>query len=184
MIFAYILILLSSLTVLFIIIFLLSIQILAIFTTDAPFVSIANEKLNLIIDGLKLSENSVLYDLGCGDGRILIQAVKQFPNIKAVGIEVAFLPFLIAKFNTRKYKNIHIQRENIFKTDTQDATHIFLYLFPNAVSNLIPQIIKNSNTPKRIISCDFECADRKADEIIVVGKDSDKLVKKLFIYNI
>ena len=58
------------------------VQFISEFTTDAPFVPIPKEIEDKIIENLKLSPGSMLYDLGCGDGRILIKAVQKYPNKK------------------------------------------------------------------------------------------------------
>lgn len=88
----------------FILFFILLFQVIAIFTTDAPFVPVPKKIQKNIVDHLDLKAESILYDLGCGDARILLEATKKYPNIKAIGIEKALFPYLLAKFYTRKYK--------------------------------------------------------------------------------
>ncbi|HEY0221199.1 MAG TPA: hypothetical protein VGC58_03180, partial [Candidatus Paceibacterota bacterium] len=85
-----------------------ALQILDIFKVDAPFVPVPRGIMKEIVKNLDLKNDSILYDLGCGNGEVLIEAVREHPQIKAVGVELAFLPYLIAKFKTRKYKNIEI----------------------------------------------------------------------------
>ena len=67
-------------------------QFIAIFTTHTPFVPVPSQIEEEIINALELKNNSVLYDLGCGDGRILLKAVQKHPNIQAIGIEIGFVP--------------------------------------------------------------------------------------------
>ena len=160
------------------------VQFISEFTTDAPFVPIPKEIEDKIIENLKLSPGSMLYDLGCGDGRILIKAVQKYPEIRAVGVEIAFFPFLLAKFYTRKYKNISIKRENIFKTDISSATHIFLYLYPAIVNRLFVRIKEQCKSGTRIVSCDFEIDGITPTEVVDLNNPNSKRGKKLFIYNI
>lgn len=139
-----------------------------------------------IINALELKNNSVLYDLGCGDGRILLKAVQKHPNIQAIGIEIGFVPYLIAKFKTRNYKNVKIKREDIFKTDLNDATHIFLYLYPKVINHLITNIKSQCKLGTIIISCDFELENEKPNKVVNLQNvnPNSKRGRKLFIYTI
>lgn len=157
-------------------------EVIAIFTTDAPFVPIPNGVEDKIIEALKLGNDSVLYDLGCGDARILLKAVEKYPSIKAVGVEKSFFPYLLAKFYTRKYKNIEIKREDIFETNVSDATHIFIYLYPQIVEKLMSIFDKKCKKGTRIVSCDFEDKDRKPEERIGLGNNKTGRGKRLIVY--
>ena len=159
-------------------------QFIAVFTTDAPFVPVPRGVEDKIVESLKLDKDSMLYDLGCGDGRILFKAVKKYPEIRAVGMEIALFPYLLAKFKTRKYKNIEIKRENIFQTDLRPATHIFLYLYPKVLTKLLPQIKNDCNLGTKIISCDFIFENLKPSEIIELNNPQSQRGQKLFIYQI
>ena len=183
MIILYILILVLIVLVYTVFILFLLAQVFAIFTTNAPFVPIPRDVVGDIVKNLKLNSNSVLYDLGCGDARVLIKAVEKYPEVKAVGVERAFLPYLLARFYTRKYKNIEIRRENIFRTDVSNATHVFMYLFPGVPDKLI-EIFKEKCRPGiRVVSCDFESKNYKPVEIIDI-ESNNKIGKKLFVYSL
>ncbi len=154
----------------------------AALTTDAPFVPVPFVAEDEIIKNLKLESGNVLYDLGCGDARILLKAVKEYPEIKAVGVEMALFPYFLAKLNTRKYKNIEIRRENIFTTDISDATHFFLYLFPGVPDKLLSRIKEKCQNNTRIVSCEFNSLIYKPAEVISIPDTGQKRGKKLFIY--
>jgi hypothetical protein len=159
-------------------------KITEIFFTDAPFIPITNKIMDNVIENLQLTDKSVLYDLGCGDARILRRAVELKPDIDAVGIEISYLPYFLAKFFTRKNKKINIRRENIFKTNISDATHIFLYLYPKAVNKLIYNIKTQCVPGTRIVSCDFEIKSCKPLDIVYLENERSKICKKLFIYSL
>ena len=159
-------------------------EFLAIFTTDAPFVPIPKDTEDEIIKNLGLNSGNVLYDLGCGDARILIRTLEKYPDLKAVGIEIAFWPYLLAKFKTRKYKNIEIKRENIFKTDISRATHIFLYLYPKVISRLFARIREQCRSGTTVMSCDFELDGVTPTKVVNLKNPSSRRGKKLFIYSI
>jgi precorrin-6B methylase 2 len=158
-------------------------QFIAEFTTDAPFVPVPKEIENDIIISLKLVPNSILYDLGCGDARILLKAVQKHSDIKAVGIDIGFLPYFLAKFYTRKHKNIKIKRGDIFKTNISDATHIFIYLSP-AINKLFLHICQQCKPDTRIVSCDFELENTTPTQIIELNKTTSPRGKKLFVYTL
>ncbi len=158
-------------------------QIIAIFNTDAPFVPIPDEINNQIIEHLHLTNESILYDLGCGDARILKNANDHRPTIHAIGVEKNLFALCLAKFNTRKNKNTKIIFGDIFKTDVHNATHIFVYLFPEVLNVLIPKLKKECAPGTRIVSCDFVCSGVNPSEIIPLSS-TGKRGKKLVVYTV
>ena len=184
MILLYLVVLVSSILISLGFILFVILQIISIFTSDAPFVPVPKAVEDEIVKNLELKSGSVLYDLGCGDGRVLIKAVQKHPGIRAVGVEVAFFPYLLAKFKTRKYKNIEIKQENIFQTDLSNATHIFLYLYPEVISRLFMRIREKCKPGTRVISCDFEAENYEPERITVIENTGQKRGRELFVYTI
>ncbi len=181
MILLYVLVLGVSLiiSILFIIFFIA--EIVAKFNTDAPFVPAPKEIDEKIIETLKLGNSSIFYDLGCGNARILKKVADKYPGIKAIGVEKSLVPYLLAKFRTRKNRNVEIKMEDIFETDVTNATHIFVYLYPKALEKLLPILEKKVSPGTRMVSCDFEDKNRKADEIIILNNTASR-GKRLIIY--
>lgn len=171
-----------SICVIFILIFLA--EFVAKFTTDAPFVPVPHEIEEDIIENLGLQSKSVLYDLGCGDGKILTKAVQKHPDIKAIGVERAILPYILARIKTRKYNNIKIKREDIFKTDISSATDIFLYLYPEVINKLLSNIRRQCESGTKILSCDFEFNQIKPIKVVSLNKTNSGRGKKLFVYTL
>ena len=182
MIFFYLLVLLVWLVISVTIVLFITAQIIAVFTTDAPFVPIPDGVEYAIVDALGLQNGSVLYDLGCGDARVLRTAMEKYGGVRAVGIEIGFFPYLLARFKSRKYKNIKIKREDIFRTDVSDATHIFLYLYPQVMEKLMPILEKKCRKGTRIVSCDFQDKNRVPDATIPLPQNNNKRGKNLFVY--
>lgn len=150
-----------------------------------PFVTVRKKVLNEIIRELNLDEKSILYDLGCGDGRVLFAALKTNPDISCVGVEISPFPFLLA--NTKKiffnFKNIQILYGNFFKKDISPASHVFLYLFPKSLDELLPKLEKELRVGSRVISCDFEFSKRKPDKILELQASTGQRNKRLYIYD-
>jgi hypothetical protein len=148
---------------------------------DAPFVTTRSALLKEIKQALALKEGSVLYDLGCGDGKILKYCLEQSKGVRAVGVEQNVFPYLLAKWNLRK-QNAEVLFKNIFNTDIRSATHIYLYLFPKMMERLLPKILKECKKGTRIVSCDFYFSKLEPDEIIHLDHKNHKLGKKLYVY--
>ncbi len=150
-----------------------------------PFVPVRKEVLNKIVSALELKEDSTLYDLGCGDGRVLLEALKSNPNISCIGVEISPFPFMLAKIKKllNSSKNIYILYGNFYKTNISEASHIFLYLFPEAMDKLLPKFEKELKVGSRVVSCDFEFSKRKPDKILETGLPNWQKNKKLYVYN-
>src|SRR5882672_3890423 len=65
---------------------------------DAPFLRTRKEILEQIFQALQLKDGSILYDLGCGDGRVLGYCASKDKGIHGVGVEKNFLPYFLARF--------------------------------------------------------------------------------------
>lgn len=158
-------------------------QLLSAFTAQAPFVPVPDKVLDEIVNNLVLKNGSVLYDLGCGDGKVLVKALQKHPDIKAIGVEIAFLPYLLAKWKSRKYKNIEIRREDIFKTNISEATCVFLYLYPKVINKLITNIKTQCKPGTLVLSCDFELENTTPTKVVDLTNSTISLRgKKLFVY--
>ncbi len=157
-----------------------SIYLINSFFTDAPYVPVKNRVIKKIIESLKLKNNSVLYDLGCGDGRVLLEAIKN-NDIRAIGVEKNFIVYILTKFFTRK-TNIEIICSDIENISLRDATHIYLYLFPKIMDKLIAKISYECRPGTRIVSCSFKFSGLNPDEIIDLPKHKDKMCKTLYVY--
>ena len=184
MILLYILLLVISLLVCIILFIFFVIQFIAKFTTHAPFVPVPKETIRQISENFNLDNTSVLYDLGCGDGRILIEASKLNPKTKMIGVEKALLPYFISKFNTRKFSNIKIIRGDIFKTDLSEPSHIFLYLYPQVLEKLLPIFEKQCRKDTKVFSCDFQFKNKNPLKVIDLVNSTSPRGKKLFVYTI
>ncbi|MBI2410168.1 hypothetical protein HYV30_03985 [Candidatus Kaiserbacteria bacterium] len=162
--------------------FVYSAVLIGFFTTHAPFVPIPRPVIAQIVRNLQLANGSVLYDLGCGDGRVLKTAADTHAGIRAIGVEKAIIPYLLAKFKTRKYGNIQIRREDFFQTDLSDATHIYMYLFPKPTTQLLRKIKTECRPGTRVVSCDFRSEADTPVETVHLGRTKHVLGRELFVY--
>lgn len=120
-----------------------------------------------------LKPNQKLYDLGCGDGRVLICAAKDF-GAKAIGFEISPLIFLVAKINIliRKLdKKAEVHFKNFYKTDLTQAEVIFIFGMKHSMQKLIKKIESEAKKGTKIISYVFQIPGWKQEKVY---KESNK----------
>ncbi len=124
---------------------------------DIEYVPTPQNVVDKLLDAAKIQKTDVLYDLGCGDGRIVINAAKRF-GIKAVGYDIDPKRVAESKENVKRNKVEHlvtIEQKDIFTVDLSPATVVTLYLLPELNVRLIPQLEK-LKPGSRIVSHDFD----------------------------
>ncbi len=125
--------------------------------TDVPYVPTDRGFLSLLDEALDIHDGDIVYDLGCGDGRVLFYCARKHSGATFVGIEKNPLLFLQATAYAKisGLRNVRFQRKDIFEFDFSDATKIFAFLLPEVMRDLAP-ILKAS----RIVSRAFEIPRR------------------------
>jgi hypothetical protein len=124
----------------------------------APYVPVKKKAIKdiLLFGGLSLNDN--FYDLGSGDGRVLISAVRDFGVQKAAGYEISLWPYLKARLLLRRAglkDRIKIFRRNFFKADLSAATFVYLYLFPKLVDRLAYKLARECRSGAKILCLSF-----------------------------
>ena len=141
-----------------------------------PWVPTDKARARRALEMAKPQPDEVLYDLGAGDGRILLLAVEEF-GMQAVGIEVSPLQFALAWarciFSGARSK-IRVRRENFYKADFSDADVVFAYLTPDHAIRMQEKLASTLKPGARVVAIAFEFPDWKPYEI-----DDDAL---LFAY--
>lgn len=127
-----------------------------------------------VVDGmLKLAgvkKGDVVYDLGCGDGRVVVSAAK----LGARGVGVDIDPRRVNEANANVKNNgvadrVKILLADMFETDIRDATVVTLFLFPEVNLRLRPKLWKELKPGTRIVSHQFDMGDWKPDRKISMG---------------
>lgn len=104
-----------------------------------------------------INNKDIVYDLGCGDAEVLLQAAKR--GAKGVGIEIDPLRVFVAKarvFINNFNDKITIKRNNFFNEKYLDATVIIVYLIPKTLDKLLPRFKKQLKKGTRIVSFRYE----------------------------
>lgn len=105
-------------------------------TQGAPYVPLPRKSINNILKFSEIKNSISFYDLGSGDGRVLIEAIKNFGVEKAIGYEVSPWPYWKSRFLISRVglkEKIKIFRFDFTKADLRNADLVFLYLFPKLV---------------------------------------------------
>jgi len=137
---------------------------------DAPFVPTTPEILNAMLTLAKVKKGDILYDLGCGDGRIVIAAAKQF-GARATGVDIDPERIKEAQEAARKEgvsDHAKFRVEDLFETDIRDANVVTLYLLP-AVNMKLRPMLRSLKPGTRIVSHAWDMGDWKPDKMIGVN---------------
>jgi precorrin-6B methylase 2 len=137
---------------------------------DVPYVPTSEEVVNAMLSLAKVSGNDIVYDLGCGDGRIVITAAKKF-GAKGVGIDIDPQRIREANENARKAEvtdKVRFIQNDLFKSDFSEATVVTLYLLPAVNLKLRPQLMKQLKPGTRIVSHAFDMGDWKPEKTVNV----------------
>jgi hypothetical protein len=178
--------------------FALSILAKSLSVRTVPFVPVPNLTLEAIVKALNLKSTSVLYDLGSGDGKVLFACAEMqtFSEVgpchtRYIGIEYHFLPHILAKMKLKRFTNTYPDRAaqmtlihgSMFNYSVHAATHIFTYLLPSMMDQLLPKLEKELQKGTRLVSCDFQFSEKKPIEIIdLLYRTKRDRGKKLFVY--
>ena len=141
---------------------------------DVIFVPTPQVAVDKMLELAEVTKDDLLYDLGCGNGIIVVTAAKRY-GCKAVGYDIARKRVKESLANVEKNNVGHlvrIEQRDIFTLDLSKANVITLYLLPELNVKLIPQL-KKLKPGSRIVSHDFDMRGVKPDKVVEVNSDDD-----------
>jgi SAM-dependent methyltransferase len=132
---------------------------------EVPYVPTPQEVVVEMLKMAGVNRNDIVYDLGCGDGRIVITAAKVF-GARGVGVDNA--PSLIRESNENARKagvtdRVKFIEQDLFETDIREATVVALYLLPELNLKLRPKLLRDLRPGSRIVTHEFDMGDWKPD---------------------
>lgn len=133
---------------------------------DVIFVPTPQQAVEKMLEMAQIKPGDVVYDLGCGDGRIVVTAAKKY-GVKAVGFDIDPQRVKESLENVRTNKVEHlvsIKQEDIFTLDLSTASVVTMYLLPELNVKLMPQLRK-MKPGSRIIAFDFDMRGAKPKEV-------------------
>jgi uncharacterized protein (TIGR03000 family) len=144
-------------------------------TPDVIYVPTPRAVVDKMLRMAEVKKGDVVYDLGCGDGRIVVTAAKKY-GCKAVGFDID--PDRVKEANANVRKDgvgdlVTIKQEDIFKQDLSKASVVTLYLLPELNVRLIPQLEK-LKPGSRIVSHDFPIKGVKPKQVFNMSGDDGR----------
>ena len=139
-------------------------------TPDVHFVPTPRDVVDAMLKLANVTSSDVVYDLGSGDGRIVIAAAQKF-GARGVGIELD--PQLVSEANKKARKagvadNVTFLSTDLFKADISEATVVTLYLLPSINLRLQPKLMRELKPGTRIVSHRFDMGSWKPEQELMV----------------
>ena len=125
----------------------------------------------------------MVYDLGCGDGRIVVTAARQC-GCRAIGYDIDPDCVQMARANVRQHdvgNLVTIEKRDLFTLDLSGADVVMLYLSPELNERLLPQLAR-LKPGARIVSHAFEIPGVSADRVATVSSAEDLVDHKVYVW--
>jgi len=130
-----------------------------------------------------VTDKDIVYDLGCGDGRIVATAAEKY-GCKAKGFDVDPQRIKESKATVEKRKvtdKVQIIQKDIFTLDLSEATVVTLYLLPELNAKLIPQL-KKLKPGSRIVSHAFDMQSKIKPDNVITVKCKDDVERTVYLW--
>jgi precorrin-6B methylase 2 len=138
---------------------------------DVIYVPTPEKVVEAMLTVAKVGKDDVVYDLGSGDGRIPITAVKKYKAKRATGIEINPERIKEAEANRKAADvgdRVRFLNEDLFEADFKDATVVTLYLLPSLNLKLLPKMLNELKPGTRIVSHAFNMGSWKPEQTLNV----------------
>jgi len=137
---------------------------------DVRFVATPPEVVDAMLTAARVTSTDIVYDLGSGDGRIVIAAAKKY-GARGVGIEIN--PQLIAESNASAHAAgvshlVQFIQGDLFTADFSAATVVTLYLGPSLNERIKPRLLRELRPGARVVSHVYDMLGWAADERVDV----------------
>lgn len=135
---------------------------------DVPYVPTPQQVVEAMLKLGNVQPGDVVFDLGCGDGRIVVTAAEKF---SATGTGIDLNPKRIAEANENARKagvtdKVHFLEQNLFESDVSKATLVTLYLLPEVNLKLRPRLLRQLKVGARIVSHSFDMGEWQPDKTV------------------
>jgi SAM-dependent methyltransferase len=153
---------------------------------DVPYWPTPMKVVDKMLELADVKKGDVVYDLGCGDGRILVTAAKRF-GVKGFGFDIDPKQVQDSLDNVKKNKLedlVTIKKADIFSLDLREASVVTLYLMPELNVRLMPQLEK-LKPGSRIVSHDWDMKGAKPNKLITLRAKNEmglERVHKIYLW--
>jgi ubiquinone/menaquinone biosynthesis C-methylase UbiE len=144
------------------------------FDLDVIFVATDLEVVHAMLEAAQVGPGDVVYDLGCGDGRIVVTAARRY-GARGVGVDLDPERIREARENAARAgvgDRVTFLRQDLFATDVSAATVVALYLSPEINLRLRPRLLRELRPGSRVVSHQFDMGDwlpERTFEVAVAG---------------
>jgi 2-polyprenyl-3-methyl-5-hydroxy-6-metoxy-1,4-benzoquinol methylase len=138
---------------------------------DVPFVPTNEEVVEEMIRIAQITKGDIVYDLGCGDGRIVIAAARK-SGAACVGVDIDPARIKECRENAAKAgvsERVKFYQKDLFQTDLSGATVVTLYLLPDVNLKLRPKLLKELKPGARIVSHNYHMKQWRPDDFRRIG---------------
>jgi SAM-dependent methyltransferase len=147
---------------------------------DVPYMPTHEKVVAEMLRVAKVGKDDILYDLGSGDGRIVIAAAKEF-GTRGVGVDID--PELIKEARENAVKagvadKVKFLQQDLFETDIREATVVTLYLWPEINLRLRPKLLSDLKPGTRVVSHNHDMGDWKPLKTVRVRVPHDYVISK------
>jgi SAM-dependent methyltransferase len=155
---------------------------------DVPYVPTTEEAVDAMLKLAEVKKGDVVYDLGCGDGRIVIAAAKNY-GVHGVGIDIDPQRIAEANANAKRAgveKLVRFEENDLFKANFKEATVVTLFLLSSVNLKLKPRLLAELKPGTRVVSNTFDMGDWKPErELTVPNTDDDSFLShRLYLWTI
>lgn len=150
----------------------------------APFVASPQSVVEKMLEVAGVKPGEVVYDLGCGDGRILVTAVQKF-NAKAVGVELSEKHAATATDNIKRMNlqnHAKVIQGNLMDVDIGNADVVTLYLMTLANDKLRPKLEHELRPGSRVVSLNYQV--RGWTPVRVEEAEAYRRTYKIYLYEV
>jgi SAM-dependent methyltransferase len=150
----------------------------------APFVASPMDVVERMLTLAKVGAGDVVYDLGCGDGRIVIAAAQKF-GARGVGVDIDARLINEAEANARATgveRRVRFIIQDAMTVDISDATVVTLYLLASSNVKLRPILTRQLRTGARIVAHSFPIGDWEPD-VVDTFRDAAGTTRTLYLFN-
>jgi precorrin-6B methylase 2 len=150
---------------------------------DVVYVPTPHDVVQQMLQLAQVKKGEVLYDLGCGDGRIVVAAARKY-GCQATGYDIDPQRVAESRENIRKSKVeqlAKVEKADVFELDLSPANVVTLYLLPTLNVRLIPQLEK-LKPGSRIVSHDFDMEGVIPDKVLTLTSKEDNVEHTLYLW--
>ena len=150
---------------------------------DIAYIPTPNDAVEALLDLAQVGADDLLYDLGSGDGRLLIRAAQRW-GTRGVGIDIDPAQIAQAQANVDAAgvtDYITLRQENLYESDVRSATVVALYLLPHLNLRLRPRLWAQLRSGTRVISHQFDMGDWTPTQVLKLMPSEEESTLYLWV---